>query len=83
MSFKAISPVHDITSQNSQEARNRTNIVFIKPIEITGKIHTDQTGRFHVQSILDNQYFIICYNYDSNALLTAQIKSIEGPKLFN
>ena len=68
MSFETISPIHDITTQNSQEARNWTNIVFIKPIEITGKIYTDQTGRFYVQSILDNQYFIICYNYDSNAL---------------
>ena len=44
MSFKTISPIHDITTQNSQEARNWTNIVFIKPIEITGKITPIKRG---------------------------------------
>ena len=40
------------------------------------KAYTDQTGRFPHQSARGNNYFSICYDYDTNAIL-ATIKNRE------
>jgi hypothetical protein len=47
----------------------------MKPIEITGQIFSDQTGRFPITSSKGNKYIMAVYNYDSNAILTAPITS--------
>ena len=39
--------------------------------------YTDQTGRFPCQSTRGNNYFFVCYNYDSNAILVHPIKNRE------
>ena len=41
----------------------------------TGQIHTDQTGRFPVQSSCGSKYVMILYDYDSNAILAETMKS--------
>ena len=35
----------------------------------TGKIHSDQTGRFTIQSSSGNKYMMVIYVYDPNAIL--------------
>ena len=70
----------DRTRKNSQSTQHPTfktteyryiNIyAFINQPEIpTGKIHSDQTGRFPIQSSSGNKYMMVIYVYDSNAIL--------------
>ena len=56
------------------EPNNRFNLVFTKTITITGKISTDQTGRFPVTSSRGNKYIMILFNHDSNAILAEPLK---------
>ena len=44
-------------------------------MEITGKIYTDQTGRFPVTSSKGSKYLMVLYDYDSNAILSEPLKS--------
>ena len=53
----------------------RTHIVFLKQIEITGRLLTDQTGRFHTTSSLGSKYFMIAHDRDSNAILAHCLKT--------
>ena len=58
--------------------QTRSNNVFtalITPPQPTGKIYTDQTGRFPQQSSRGNNYIMILYDYDSNAILAEPIKN--------
>ena len=50
-------------------------------IELNGMIATDQTGRFPIVSDKGNQYIMVLYNYDSNAILATACKSRTGPDL--
>ena len=44
-------------------------------IELNGMISTDQTGQFPIVSQKGNQYTMVLYNYDSNAILAEACKS--------
>jgi hypothetical protein len=44
-------------------------------IEDTGKIYTDQTGRFPVTSSRGNKYILVLYAFDPNAILTEPLKN--------
>ena len=44
-------------------------------IEPTGQIYTDQTGKFIQPSSTGNNYVLILYDYDSNAILGEPFKS--------
>jgi hypothetical protein len=46
-----------------------------------GQIYTDQTGRFPVVSSKGNNYIMILYDYDSNAILAQPIKDRTAPEL--
>ena len=64
---------------NQQETNNDpTNNVFAT-IKETGKVYTDQTGRFSVRSSVGNQYILVLYDYDSNAILTEALKTRQVP----
>jgi hypothetical protein len=53
-----------------------TNQVFATVIDIgTGKIYTNQTGKFPVLSSQGNKYIFVLYDYDSNAIMAEPIKS--------
>ena len=41
----------------------------------TGKLYTDLTGRFPVQSSRGHKYILVAYNYDSNSIHVKQLKS--------
>jgi hypothetical protein len=44
-------------------------MIYVKAIEATGQIYTDQTGRFPTTSSRGNKYVMILYHYDGNASL--------------
>ena len=44
-------------------------------IKLNGTISTNQTGRFPIMSQKGNQYMMVLYNYDSNAILAEGCKS--------
>ena len=59
----------------------RSNCVFIKAINVTGRISTDQTGCFPVTSSQGSKYLMVLYDHDSNAILCGPIKSCSKHKL--
>jgi hypothetical protein len=63
------------TDARPLEPRTRTNWVFMQPIDVTGQIHSDQTGRFPTTSSRGNKYVMIVYDYDSNAILAKPLTS--------
>lgn len=46
----------------------------MKIIEVSGKVFSDQMGRFPVTLSKGNQYIMVMYNTDSNAILAEPIK---------
>jgi hypothetical protein len=58
----------------------KTQYVYAATID-AGQIYTDQTGRFPVVSSKGNKYFMILYDYDSNAILAQPIKDRTAPEL--
>jgi hypothetical protein len=62
-----------ILQDNSEKIR--INMIYVKAIEATGQIYTDQTGRFPTTSSRGNKYVMILYDYDSNAILAEPLKS--------
>ena len=44
----------------------RTNDVYVACFSTTGKIFTDQTGRFPHTSTAGNKYMLVVYNYNNN-----------------
>ena len=63
------------TPSSSNEPRVRTNWVFMKPAEISGKVSTDQSGRFPTTSSKGNKYLMVLHEYDSNAILAEPMKN--------
>ena len=57
------------------EATTRTNQVFINIEDPTGRIFTDQTGKFVCSSRKGNKYILILYDYDSNTISAEPILS--------
>ena len=56
-------------------SNRKTNEVHVKTLDLQGKICTDQTGRFPVQSSRGNKHIMIAYDYDSNAIIVKALKS--------
>ena len=53
-----------------QEHSVRTQMAYLQTVEFTGKVSTDQTGRFTVTSSRGSKYLMLLYDHDSNAILT-------------
>ena len=51
----------------------------IVEVETTNKAYTDLTGRFPYRSSRGNQYILVGYNYDGNAILAEPIKNRKAP----
>ena len=47
----------------------RANMVFIKILPFSGKISSDQTGKFPVTSRRAEKYIMVMVDYDSDAIL--------------
>ena len=48
---------------------------FIKTVELSGKIYSDQPGRFPLTSSKGNKYSMVVYDHNSNAILAEPFKS--------
>ena len=66
---------------NSPVDTVRQNMVTVQCLEISGKLFTDQTGRFPTKSSKINQYVMIAYDQDSNAIIGEPIKSRAAQEL--
>ena len=56
------------------EDNARTNCAYLSLVTITGKVATDQTGRFPQTSSLGNKYVMVMFVQDANAILGEAIK---------
>lgn len=59
----------------------QTHWAFMEPIEITGQIFSDQTGRFPITSCRGNKYIMVVYDYNSNTILTKPLTSCNENEL--
>jgi hypothetical protein len=73
-------PDHDYTTVPQEADKTATYQVFTS-IESTGRIYTDQTGCFPVRSSQGNNYILVAYDYDSNAILTEPLKNRQGAEI--
>ena len=59
----------------------RPSIIHFKPLQITGKIATDQMGRFPKTSSNGTKYIMACYVADTNGILTRCLKNRSDSEL--
>lgn len=64
-----------------QEINNASTDLLFATVTETGKIYTDQTGRFPVTSSRGNKYILVLYDYDTNAILTEPLKNRTGNEI--
>ena len=64
-----------------QEPSVRTQMAYLHTVEFTGKVNTDQTGRFTVTSSRSSKYLMVLYDHDSNAILAEPLTSRRKRKL--
>ena len=53
----------------------------MRPVEVSGRIFSSQTGRFPSVSIRGNRSVTVLYDYDRNALLAVPFKNNTTPNL--
>ena len=78
-STKTDKPISQDDDQQDPDNHPTHNI--FATIEETGKVYTDQTGRFTVRSSAGNQYILVLYYYDSNTILTKSLKTRQCPEI--
>jgi hypothetical protein len=67
---------------NGDLGNSRTHFCYaaiIDPSNASGQIHSDQTGKFVVASSTSNNYVMVVYDYDSNAIMVEPMCSLTGP----
>ena len=50
-------------------------MAYLQTDEFTGKVSTDQTGRFTITSSRGSKYLMVLYDHDSNAILAEPLTS--------
>ena len=55
--------------------------VFFQATDLSGKMYTDQTGRFPVTSSRGFKYIMVAYDHDSNTIHAEPMKNYSGPGL--
>jgi hypothetical protein len=77
-------PVFD-TDQDTKPTPcpDRTDHVFVALHEVTGKVFSDQTGRFPLTSNAGQNYLLLAYGFDSNYIHAEPIKSRSGPDILH
>ena len=68
-------PVMTTPTLPLQEETVQTKMASLQTIELTGKVSTDQTGRFPVTSSSGSKYLMVLYDHDSNAILATPLTS--------
>ena len=67
----------------SPPSGERSHFCYVSIMEPTGQIYTDQTGKFVTPSSNGNNYLLVLYDYDSNAILAEPMKSRHGPAILS
>ena len=70
-----------IVLPSQHDPPGRSHQIFVKTIEMTGKVSTDQTGCFPVTFSCVSKYLLVIYNHDSNAIIPEPIKSRSESKI--
>jgi hypothetical protein len=60
---------------SSETPNIKTQQCYTAVMETTGQIHSEQTGRFVVPSSTGNNYLLIVYDYNSNAILAEPMRT--------
>jgi hypothetical protein len=88
VSSKPTSPTNHIPDSHtddcfpqSERPNERTHFCYTTIMEPTGQIYTDQTGKFVVPSSSGNNYLMILYDYDSNAILAEPMHTHTGQSI--
>jgi hypothetical protein len=71
--------MHDKADTQPTQITECTNAVFVDLHSATGKVFSDQTGRFTTTSTSGNAYLMIIYDYDSNFIHAEPLQSCSGP----
>lgn len=71
----------NFTPAEMTSTHDRTSVVHFKPMQITGKISTDQMGRFPHTSSNGTKYIMACHVHDTNGILTECLKSRDDKEL--
>ncbi len=68
-----------------RQSIEKTHQIFVQmtPFQPTEKAYADITGCFPYMSSRGNQYFLVVYDYDSNAILVELLKSRTGADIKN
>ena len=67
----------------TSHSTERANLVSTQTISLSNKIFSDQTGRFPISSSLGNNYVLVMYHHDTNAILTRSLKNKTQDELIN
>ena len=67
----------------SSPSGDRSHFCYTAVMEPTGQIYTDQTGKFVTPSSTGNNYLLVLYDYDSNAILAEPMKSRHATAILN
>ena len=53
----------------------QANTIYIKPINLTGLLCTNQTGVFPITSNKGNRYVMVAHHFDTNAIFARPLRS--------
>jgi hypothetical protein len=67
--------IPQMTTPPTEPAAVRQQECYIKTVDISGKVYSDQTGRFPNASSKGSKYIMVLYDLDSNAILTEPLKN--------
>jgi hypothetical protein len=70
-----VSPPSFPTPQPTDPLPLRSHHLYADCQEVTGRIHTDQTGHFIAPSSKGSKYILVLYEYDSNYILAEPLPS--------
>ena len=81
--MKMIPPPHEDKTIAPPKIEEKSNEVFIKITDMTGKIYTNQTGCFPITLSHGYKYLVDMYDYDydSNTIHVECLKSRKGDAL--
>ena len=74
-------PVMTTPPLPSQEPKVQTQMAYLQTMEFTGKVSTDQTGRFSVTSSRGSKYLMVLYDHNNTAILAQTLTSCNKREL--
>ena len=68
---------------DSDSPNQKTHELYSQIHEVTGRTYTDLTGAFVVPSSRGNKYVLVLYDYDSNLIMAAPLKTRHASAILN